>query len=284
MRRFIPGQKARGRPAANLMTGTTDYSDAWVRRLHPSSAAVARLVCFPHAGGAASFFYPVSAAMPPSVEVLALQYPGRQDRRAEKLLSTIGEFSDHVVGALQPWTDLPLVFFGHSMGATIAFEVARALEGSGIRLGGLFVSGRRAPSRYRDEQVHLRPDDGIVAELMELNGTGTDLLGDKEILEMILPAVRSDYRAIETYRYQPGRDVSCPIIAAVGDSDPKATLDEVRDWQTHSTGSFELRVFPGGHFYLVDHQAELIRAISDHVQATLAAAAPAAAPGACSVT
>jgi surfactin synthase thioesterase subunit len=254
------------------LAGSTGSSAAWVRRFHPSAAPVARLVCFPHAGGSASYFFPLSQAMAPSIEVLALQYPGRQDRRAEEPLTSIRDFAAHAFEALRPWADLPLVFFGHSMGATIAFEVARLFDEADTCLQGLFVSGRRAPTTYRDERVHLLPDDGIVAEIMKLDGTDSALLDDVEILRMILPAVKNDYRAIETYAYQPSRALRCPIMAMVGDDDPRATLDEVRAWREHTSGPFELEVFTGGHFYLAGHQTEIVNTISDHVLVACGAA------------
>jgi pyochelin biosynthesis protein PchC len=256
------------------MAGSTGTGTAWVRRFHPSAAPVARLVCFPHAGGSASYFFPLSQAMAPSVEVLALQYPGRQDRMAEQPLTSIRDFARHAFEALQPWADLPLVFFGHSMGATIAFEVARLLEQADISLQGLFVSGRRAPTTHRDERVHLLSDDAIVAEVMMLDGTDSGLLSDTEFMRMILPAIKNDYRAIETYRYQPSRGLRCPIMAMVGDDDPKATLEEVRAWRDHTSGPFELQVFTGGHFYLTGHQSEIVNTISDHVLVACGAGPP----------
>lgn len=238
----------------------------WIRRFHHEPNSRVTLVCFPHAGGSASFFYPVSDAMQSTLQVVALQYPGRQDRRHERPLTTIADLADQAFAALRPLMDRPLIFFGHSMGATLAFEVAVRMKRAG--LGGpatLFASGRRAPSTHRVETVHLRDDDGLVTELKTLSGTDTRILGDLELLRMILPAIRSDYTAAETYEYQPGPALDCPIVALVGESDPKVTPAEARAWAGHTTGAFELCTYSGGHFYLAQHQRAVINVISDHL-------------------
>ncbi|MBF6330396.1 thioesterase II family protein [Nocardia transvalensis] len=239
----------------------------WIRRPHPASAPTIRLVCFPHAGGSASFFFPVSAALSGSnsgaVEVLAVQYPGRQDRRLDPCIDDVGALAEQIYAALTPWTDIPLAFFGHSMGAILAFEVARLLEErDGVVLTMLFASGRRAPSRHRDEHVHTGDDNAIVAELRSLSGTDSTLLGDEEILRMILPAIRSDYKAIETYRCAPGATVRSPITVLVGDDDAKTTVDEARDWARHTTAACETLVFSGGHFYLTAHRTAVLDTIT----------------------
>ncbi|QBS39353.1 thioesterase II family protein [Nocardia sp. CS682] len=237
----------------------------WIRRPHPVPAAAIRLICFPHAGGSASFFFPVSAALSGSgaVEVLSVQYPGRQDRRLDPCIDDIGALAEQIYAALKPWAALPMAFFGHSMGAILAFEVARLFEErDGIVLAMLFASGRRAPSRYRDENVHTRGDDALVAEIRELSGTDTALLGDEEVLRMILPAIRSDYRAIETYRCAPRATVRAPITVLVGDDDAKTTVAEASDWARHTTASCETTVFTGGHFYLTAHRNAVIDTIA----------------------
>jgi pyochelin biosynthetic protein PchC len=238
----------------------------WVRHFHPSAHAASRLICFPHAGGSASYFYPVSAALSPDIEVLAVQYPGRQDRRTERNIEDIGELADRAFDAVVPWCKNPVALFGHSMGAIVAFEVARRLERkAGVPLLALIVSARRGPATHRTETVHLRGDDGIAAEMRRLSGTNSALLDDPELTEMILSATRSDYKAIENYRYQPGAELSCPILALTGESDPLTTTDEAEDWAQHTNYEFSLKVYPGGHFYLNDRPAEIIKKISDYL-------------------
>jgi surfactin synthase thioesterase subunit len=241
----------------------------WIRRYRPRPDAEVRLVCLPHAGGSASFYHPMAKGMPESVDVLAVQYPGRQDRRAEPCVSNIPELADRVTSVLLPWTDRPLVFFGHSMGATLGFEVARRLERDhGVVLLGLFASARRAPSCRRSETVHRQDDEGIIEEVRRLSGTDSAILDDVELIRMALPAIRADYKAAETYEYEPGPKLRCPVVSLVGHSDPKVGLDEARAWSEHTENSFEFRVFKGGHFYLTSHQSEIMQLISSRVPAS----------------
>ncbi|MFJ2194040.1 thioesterase II family protein [Kitasatospora sp. NPDC087861] len=240
--------------------------DLWIRRYHPADEARVRLLCLPHAGGSASFYFPVSRALSPRVEVLAAQYPGRQDRRLEPCIDNIPELADRLLPLLVgEWTDRPLALFGHSMGASLAFELAGLLEQrAGIVPVMLFASGRRAPSRFRPEDdVHHRGDEALLRDVRRLAGTDSRVLGDDEVLRMVLPAIRSDYRAAELYRPERVHRVSCAVTALVGDDDPKAPVDDVRAWQEHTSGAFALEVFPGGHFYLTEQAPRLIRRIGD---------------------
>ncbi|QHA03354.1 alpha/beta fold hydrolase [Streptomyces broussonetiae] len=241
------------------MTTLAEHDRLWIRRYHPRPDAAARLVCLPHAGGSATFYHPVSAGLPESVDVLAVQYPGRQDRRGEPCAASIQELADAVTSVLLPWTDRPLVLFGHSMGATLGFEVARRLEHDhGVVPRALVASARRAPSCPREESVHLRDDDGLVEEMRQLSGTDSAILDDEELIRMALPAIRADYRVAETYVYEPGPDLRCPIVGLVGDNDPKVTVEEARAWSRHTATSFDFHVFQGGHFYLTSHQKEVL--------------------------
>ncbi|WP_394427920.1 thioesterase II family protein [Streptomyces sp. SGAir0957] len=248
------------------MSSPTD--NLWIRRFRPSPDAAERLVCFPHAGGSASFYVPVAGALSPRVDVAAIQYPGRQDRRQEPGPASVAELADQVAKALATWDDdRPLTFFGHSMGALVAFEVARRMEATGSGPVRLFASGRRAPSRTRDERVHTLDDDGVIAELRALAGTDAQVLQDEELLRMVLPAIRSDYRAVETYRCDPGAAVSCPVTVLTGDADPRTTLAEAQAWSEHTTGGSDVRVFTGGHFFLSERPAEVLAVLDEHFTA-----------------
>jgi surfactin synthase thioesterase subunit len=240
-----------------------DEDRLWLRRFHPAPRHGTRVVFLPHAGGSAGYFAPFSEALSERADVLCVQYPGRQDRWAEPCLDTIPDLADAVFAVLRPLPDRPTVLFGHSMGATVAFEVARRMErDAGIVPDGLFVSGRGAPGEGHGRDVHLLDDDGLVAELHRLGGTDAALLTDPELLQLVLPTLRADYRAAETYVRTPGPPLRCPLVALVGDSDPGVGIDQARAWADHTTGPFALEVFPGGHFYLAEQQAGVIRAIS----------------------
>ncbi|MEU0991366.1 alpha/beta fold hydrolase [Streptomyces sp. NPDC005953] len=253
------------------MTSLSLDGDPWCSRFHSSPTADRRLVCFPHAGGAASFYFPVSAELHGSVDLVSVQYPGRQDRRGERGIEDLQIMADQAFEALRRWDDLPLTLFGHSMGALVAFEVARRFEGAGGRIDHLFVSGRKGPSVAQRERVHLLGDEGIVAEIRAMSGTDARLLEDEELLRMVLPSLRSDYRALETYQVTPGAVVACPITVLVGDQDPWTPLSEAETWRHQTTAAFDLKVFPGGHFYLSSRPADVIGVLRDHFAGALGA-------------
>jgi len=201
--------------------------------------------------------------MPEDIEVLALQYPGRQDRGGEPCVRNIPDLADAIHAALRPRLTEPYAFFGHSMGAILAFEVAcRIARDDETAPAHLFVSGRRAPSLVRREELHRASTAEFVAEMRALGGTDPRIFADPDLLELVLPTVRGDYTAIETYRFVPTAPLSCDITALVGDRDPKAGIDDAAAWSRHTLGRFRLRIFPGDHFYLSECRAGVFDVIS----------------------
>ncbi|WLW50147.1 thioesterase II family protein [Streptomyces sp. YU58] len=237
----------------------TGLAHQWLRSPKPRRRPRLRLVCFPHAGGSARFFYPWLRHLPTGVELLAAQYPGRDDRIDEPVIDRMDRLADPLGEAVAEVADVPLVLFGHSMGASVAFEVARRLEGRSVSLvRHLFVSARPAPFSADPALRPVRDDDTLVRELARLGGTDTTLFDDPDVRAALLPAVRSDYRLIESYRYRPGPPLSCPVTAVVGSHDPEVPHGFAEAWNAATTGTFTMRVIPGGHFYLIERRPALI--------------------------
>lgn len=222
----------------------------WIRRYQAAPEAAVRLVCFPHAGGGASYFRPLAMTLSPTVEVLAVQYPGRQDRVSEPGIDDFAELADRTTAALRSTVDRPVALFGHSMGSLLAFEVAKRLEADGVAPLALFASAKRPPGHPDPELPHSATDEELIAEIAALDGTEARLLDDEDMREMFLPALRADYQALASYRPEPGHRLACPVVAMTGDDDSRVSVDEAALWASHTTGEFDLHVFPGGHFYL----------------------------------
>ncbi|MFD5405604.1 thioesterase II family protein [Streptomyces griseorubiginosus] len=238
-------------------TASVACTQQWIRRYHPKPERRITLVALPHAGGSASWFHPLSAALGDDIEVLAVQYPGRQDRRHEPLVADVAELADRITRALLPWAG-PVALFGHSMGATVAYEVARRLEEGGSPVASLIVSARRAPSVVRGDVFHELSDDDLLAEVGALGGSDAALALDEELMRLTLPVLRNDFRAVANYRCTHTEPLSSGITALVGRSDPRVTVGEVEEWRRHTAGEFSLHEFDGGHFYLAEHSAAVM--------------------------
>lgn len=237
----------------------------WLRSFETAPPFSTRLICFPHAGGSASYFLPVAKQLSSRLDVLAVQYPGRQERRHEACIDDIATLADRLAEEIRPLADRPMAFFGHSMGAVVAFEVSRRLLTHGISPLMLFASGRRAPACTRNETVHKEGDQALLAEVRRLGGTDLRMLNDPEVVNMILPSLRGDYKAIMTYRCPPGIKIDAPVIALVGDNDPHVSLDEALRWKEHTSGAFDMQVFRGGHFFLNSHASAVMRTITESI-------------------
>ncbi|QEU91835.1 thioesterase II family protein [Streptomyces kanamyceticus] len=230
----------------------------WIRCFHPAPEAPARLLCFPHAGGSASAYHPLSAAVSGAVEPLIVQYPGRQDRHGEPFAERTDEVVDAVLAALaQHPGDAPLALFGHSMGAVMAYETARRLTDRGRPPVALFLSGRQAPSVPR-RSTGPRParelsDAELLQDMRELSGTDDEVLTEPELLPLILPPMRADYQLLDDHVHRAGPRLGCPIVALTGESDPRVTPDGVRLWADETDAAFDCHVLAGGHFFLDAH-------------------------------
>jgi pyochelin biosynthetic protein PchC len=175
---------------------------------------------------------------------------------------TVSEpLAEQVTAALLPFADVPLALFGHSMGASLAYEVALRLENTqGLRPQGLYVSARPAPHRVVPRTTHLKTDEDLLAEVRALGGIADpEVLDHPELRELILPALRADYRVVGTYRPRPPVPVGCPVAAYAGTQDTTASLDAVRAWADVAPAGFHLEVLPGDHFYLVGRREQVIR-------------------------
>jgi surfactin synthase thioesterase subunit len=246
------------------MTNFRAYAP-WIRSFHDGGDSTHRLLCFPYAGGSAGYFFPLSAALSPEIQVLGVQYPGRQDRFAEPAIEDLGVIADEVARLIGAETQQRLVLFGHSMGGLIAFETAKRLELEyGISPAKLIVSGIQAPSQHRSTR-HWDGEDAIMNELRLLHGTNSAFFENEELRELFLPPLRSDYRAIHAYRGDIHTVLPCPITAFVGRADPRVSRNDVCCWADHTSSNFSVRTFSGDHFYLNGFPPDVADAVKSEI-------------------
>ncbi|MEW2571443.1 thioesterase domain-containing protein [Streptomyces sp. NPDC047070] len=232
-----------------------------------------RLICFPYAGGGAGAFTGWANAFPDGIELTAVQLPGRQNRLLEDPAADVDTLVREVTLALRPLFDRPFSFFGHSCGALLAHEVARSLRAKGEPgPAHLFVSGESSPAAALDRPRLSELSDGeFRSKVLSLGGFDEEVVEDEDALEVLLPPVMADFRLWERHRTAPGTRLDCPLTVLAGESDERAPLETLGQWQDQTTGKFEQRIYPGGHFYLFDGDgganAELVAFISGELMA-----------------
>ena len=234
--------------------------------LRPDPSARFRLFCFPYAGGSASWFRSWRDQLRPAIDVCPVQIPGRGNRFAEPPLRRCEALCDMLAGELLPWLDVPFAFFGHSMGALVAFELARHLRRHG-RPGPthLFLSGAPGPRRPLPSRLHSMPEPALLAELRRLNGTPPEILQQRDFMAIVIPLIRADLELYETHVYSSEDLLDCPISAFAGAADGLASHEHVAAWRDETRGPFTLRMFEGDHFFLHKAGTPLLRAISEDV-------------------
>jgi len=246
----------------------------WLVRPDPREAASLTLVCFPYAGGGASAWRGWSDSLPTEVEVLGVQPPGREQRLLEPAFDELEPLLEAIVWELAPALTRPFAFFGHSLGALLAYEVAHVLRRRAGEPRYLFVSGLRAPHLPLPwDPIHRLPDRAVIDELRRLGGTPPAVLDHDEMMELVLPPLRADLAVCETYTYRPRPRLRCPIAAFAGVTDPSVTTPEIAAWREHTDGEFTLQLFPSDHFFLQHSRTPLLAAVSECLHPLLAPAA-----------
>ncbi len=246
-------------------------NEPWIAYAQPRPDARLRLFCFHFAGGAASAFRGWQDALPAGVEVRAIQLPGRENRLREGLLDSMDAVLPPLTRPVLELLDLPAVFFGHSMGALVAFEFIRALRRSGQPLPlHFFPAGRRnpgTPCRFPD--IHDLPRADLLEAMRKYGGTPDAILNDPEMMELILPIVRADFKILETYQFRGEAPLDLPITVYAGHQDIRTNQAELRAWGKQTTGPFALRMFEGEHFFISTHRTTVLEALSADLEEVL---------------
>lgn len=249
----------------------------WIFRPKPNPRAGVRLFCLPWAGVGAGVYRPWAFELPATIDLCAVRPPGRESRLAEVPHSDLIPLAEGVAGAIRPFLDRPFAVFGHSLGSWVGFELTRCLlRELDVSPVHLFVSGRRAPRLPgRDTPMHDLPDTEFVSEMRRRYGGIPDqVLQDRGLLDLLLPGLRADVTAAETYQYSDAEPLSCPISAFGGLSDLRVDSDELDGWRAETSGPFRLERFPGGHFYVESSRSQLLRTISADLATTTSGLVP----------
>lgn len=239
--------------------------DPWVQYPRPNGGALMRLFCFPSAGGGAVMYRQWPVHLLPDLEVCSVQLPGRENRRREEPFRQLSHLVPPLAEAILPHLDKPFAFFGHSMGALIAFELARQLSHAyDIFPAHLFVSSHPAPHLPSSATpMHTQSDELLLEEMYRLGGTPQAVLSNQELMQLLLPTVRADLELCETYNYTDTAPLSCPITAFGGSHDTKVTSTELRAWRSHTRGPFAFVLYPGGHFYLLEANFHILQRVRE---------------------
>jgi surfactin synthase thioesterase subunit len=241
-------------------------SHRWIVTPKPRHHAAARLFCFPYAGVGSSAYRGWADAAPTHIEVCLIQPPGRENRLREAPLASIGSIVGKLIAELVPLgATTPFAFFGHSMGAVVAFETIRQLRRIGAPLpAALFVAASRAPQLAWPHPPVRHLDDVALLEVLNrrYGSVPRVVVDDPELRALLTPALRSDMAAVETYAYETEAPLDLPVFAFGGDEDRMVGRQELQHWNAQTTSSFRLRMMPGTHLFTQERRDDLIADIS----------------------
>ncbi|SES47690.1 Thioesterase domain-containing protein [Streptomyces sp. yr375] len=225
-----------------------------------------RLFCFPYAGGGTWAYRGWAEHLPDGVELHAIALPGRETRIAERPVADLPTLLADLVPALRPYVDAPFAFFGHSMGAVLAWETARAVQADrGRSPEHIFVSGSPPPSLVSTgvQDLPTLPDAELVERIGKLNGSPGEVLANAELMELLLPAFRADFTLLANYTPAPDAPPpACPVTVFGGDHDPRAEPNSLGGWAEFTRDPPEVHVLPGDHFFLHSARAQLLARVS----------------------
>ncbi len=236
--------------------------------MRPNPSARLRLFCFPYAGNGATIFRAWPRSLPDFVEVCPVQFPGRENRLQEPPFTRLTMLAQAAAHGLAPHLDKPFAFFGHSMGALVAFEVARCLRRTERpRPVRLFVSGAVSPSlRLSSPRFYDLPEAELLDELRRLEGTPPEVLAHPELMRLALPIIRADFEVCQTYEYPVEPPLDCPITAFGGLEDAETPREHVAAWQRETNSACETLMLPGGHFFIHTAAERLLRIIAQELR------------------
>jgi medium-chain acyl-[acyl-carrier-protein] hydrolase len=241
----------------------------WVSATLPrSNHHKANLFCFPYAGGGVVAYHAWKNLLHPDIALLRMQLPGRETRLREKPFTAFFPLIKALISAIAPWLDSPFVFYGHSLGALIAFEVARMLRDLGKPLPfHLFISSFRAPHLPDpDQMISKLPENQFIECLKQYDGIAPAIVTNSELMEIYLPILKADFSILSSYHYTQKAPLPCPITAFAGLSDPKISAEEIAEWQDHTTGRYNSHFFPGGHFFINESQSEMLAHMNRYLE------------------
>lgn len=246
----------------------------WIVGGRTSSSALCRLFCLPHSGSGAFQFASWKNFLPEVLDICPIQLPGRENRLREPPFTQIQTIVENLASELNPYLDRPYILYGYSLGALIAFELARELCRRNIRPPvSLYALARRAPHLpQRDPLVHHLSDNLFLAEVARrYGGMPAIILQDVELMKLLIPALRADITALETYVYKEQDPLDCPIYAFGGNFDSTAKEKDLEAWRSHTSSGFELKMFDGDHFFIRNNRESIFRSILAQVPILAAA-------------
>lgn len=226
-----------------------------------------RLYCFAYAGGSASVYSNWQDELGSEVEVCAIQLPGRGTRFGEMPIQSMSVLTQEIARAIVADSSKSFAFFGHSLGALVSFEVSRYLRGHYLpQPRHLFVSGCAAPQcREPSRKLHQLPDDELLDELKDYNGTPPEILSDRTLMTLLLPMIRADFGLAEEYIYRAAPKLNLPISVFTGAGDTHVSDQQASGWGRETTGPCQVHVLDGDHFFLHHQRAFILKQIANEV-------------------